>query len=165
MIGCALAEAGKLDTAVDGHGRRAGAPFCAKKYQGGRSRARSVSGLAPRRRPADCPVKRLVRWRPGKELVRASTHRLKNQLGIGGLGDGENARLPVRGMQPLNRGHSARLVGSDIDDDEVGRRPLAHLTIAQNADRNRAGAQELTNLLPERFVFRDDEANKLRHDY
>ena len=71
MHGCALAEAGKLDAAVDGHGRRASAPLALKNTRCAcRSRARSPewSRAAP---PSDGLPRETssVRRRPGKELV------------------------------------------------------------------------------------------------
>ena len=97
-----LAQTRELDAAVHRDRRRAGAALGAEEHQRRRRRPRALRGLAPRRRPADGAVERLVGRRPGEELVRAGAHRLQDQLGIGGERDGEDAGARRAGAQPLD---------------------------------------------------------------
>src|SRR2546428_10207331 len=77
------------------------------------------------------------------------------------------AKMPrrVRGAQPFDVRHARRRVAARVDDDDVGRRTVAGDPVVDDADRNRSGAEQPSEVLLEAFVFRKNESDQLCHGY
>ena len=159
-----LRQPRQLHRGVHRHGGRAGAAFGAEEdVRDARLLAAGGRRFAPRRHPAHGAVERflhrarglgLTTGHPREELVGAGAHRLKNQVGLGGRGDGEDGNAVVAGAQPLDGGHTrttrrrgyrrqtrrARLLDPPLDD----------------CHRNAAGSQQPSDLSFELFVVADD---------
>ena len=160
-----LAQTSQFDSAVHRQGRSAGTTLCTKEHEGRRRRPRALRRFPARRRPAHRAVERFLVGRPGEELVGTGPHRLEDEIGIGRRRDGKDAGAGRTRAQPLDARHRGRRIAARVDDDEVRRRRVARGALVDDADRNRARAQQATEVLLERVVFRDDETNQLCHGY
>ena len=147
-----LRQPRQLDGAVDRDGRRAGAALRAEEHVGDAG----LPGAGGRRRmtrrgaPHGAVERLLHRPRrlrgaagiPGKELVRAGPHRLKDQVGLGGRGDREDRRSPGwparrRSIAAIPDDASPRM-STTTPGPRLRRRPA----VLDDADRHAAGAQQ-----------------------
>jgi hypothetical protein len=100
---------------------------------------------------------------PGKELVRAGAHRLKNQVGFRSGRDRKDGRRRVCGPEPLDGGHAGGRIRTQVDDGNVGAGAIGAATGIDDAHRNAAGAHHLRGLPFEFLIVADDERCELGH--
>ena len=159
--------------AVDRDGRRAGAALGAEERVRHARRLGAGGGrLAARRGAAHRAVERLFhRARrpaiappgvPGKELVRAGAHRLKDQVRLGGCRDREDRQARAAWRAGARWPPCPTRRRADVDDDEVGPVPFGAARL-DDADRHAAGAQQPRDLPFEFLVVADDLGCELGH--
>ena len=151
-----LAETRQFNGAVDGERRGAGAALGAEEHQRRRGRPGALCRLAPRGRPPDRAVEAFVGRRPRKELVRARPHRLEDQIRIRLERDGEDAGVRRGGPHALDGRHRRGGIAPRVDDHQIQRHVVARQPVIDDADRNRARAEEPADLRGKGFVRADD---------
>jgi hypothetical protein len=119
--------------------------------------------LAPRGRPPHRTLERFLHrtrrlrlssGRPGEKLVGSRAHRLKDQVGFRGRGNGEDGDRRIRRAQPLDGGHAGRRVGADVQDDGIGARPFG--TPFDDADGDAARPKQTGDVAFEFLVVTDN---------
>ena len=122
---------------------------------------RAVEGLFHRARRLRLPARR-----PGKELVRAGAHRAEDQVRFRGQRDREDRHRRVRRAQPFDRRHARSRVRPQVDDRDVGMRPVRGRAAVDDADGDPARPQQRGRLAFEFVIVADDERCELCHvDY